>query len=320
MKRSIYKVLQSVAVAAVLFGFAACEYGENEIKYTYTTVYFPNQDWKRNVIVGEGLEIGVGVTLTGVIDNTKRRIVNYKVDATALLDEEGYSLFPEKTLLPEEYYTMGHRSQIVIPKGNTAGYLSVKIDSTKFLADPKALTGEYVLPIRITNSKPDVDEIFPAKNFIRISISYLAKQFGNYHYRGEVFKYIGNVLFESYIYSHIPSENNSIRFLETVGPTTFRMKADSKNVNDPLHGISFLIDMPVYGTEVTILPDPDAPSDIRTTGDCFYNPKTRTFHLEYAWTADEDQDNAKCFVVEDLTFRNRIYDDQGNDICVNEWR
>ena len=320
MKNMLLKVFQSVAVATILLNFASCTFDDQEDKYDYSTVYFVNQDYNRNLIVGEGLKLRVGVTLTGLMANKEERIVQYKVDPSLMdgEDEDGnsYPLFTDKTVLPSDYYTLGHPSQIVIPKGSFGGYLPVSIDSALFLADPKALTGEYVLPIRITSKPAGVDSLVEAKSFIRISLSYLAKQFGNYHYSGEVDKYMGVVLYNSYTYGHNPLDGDSYRFLQTVAPTTFRMVADAKNADDPAQDISFFISVPIHGAEVTLTPDPDSPFEVTSTGDCTYDAETRTFHLEYTWTDDE---GAECFVVEDLTYRNRIYDDQGNGIYLNEW-
>ena len=310
MKNLLFCVFQTVAVVVVLSGMASCQFDDQEDKYNYSTVVFVNQDYNRNLIVGEGLKMKVGVSLVGLVSNKEERIVQYKVDPSLLDEVEG------KKILPPDCYTLGHPSQIVIPKGKMDGYLSVKIDSAKFLAAPEALTGEYVLPIRI-ESVPSVDTLIAGRDFIRISLSYFAKQFGNYHYSGEVDKYLGIVLFNSYFYDHNPNDNNSFRFLETVSPTTFRMVADPRNADDPAKDISFLIQVTTNGTEVTILPDPDSPTEVSATGNCTYDPRNRRFHLEYTW---KDEEGADCYAVEDLTFRNRIYDDQGNQIYINEWR
>jgi hypothetical protein len=204
----------------------------------------------------------------------------------------------------------------VIPKGKFDGYLSVKIDSAKFLADPKAVTGEYVLPMRILKTPGVVDTIVEAKSFIRISLSYFAKQFGNYQYEGVFDKYMGVVLYYSSTYKFITSNGTNVRYFETVDPTTFRMVGDPKNSQDPANEVSFLIRLPFNSTVVEILPDPDAPSDIHANGDCYYDPVNRKFYLNYAWT---DEEGADCFVVEELAYRNRIYDDQGGGIRINEW-
>ena len=309
IKNLLFSALLCISLVAICIDFAACKFDEYDLTYPYTSVFFVNQKYTRNVIVGEGLKIGVGITLSGLDNNKEDRIVEYKIDPSLVTD-------PDQTVLPPEYYKLGHPSQIVIPKGKLKGYLPVVLDSAKFLADSKSLTGEFILPVRLVKAV-GIDVIIEEKDFIRISLSYFAKQFGNYYYSGEADKYFGIVLYNSVRYANSPTNGNSFRFLETVGPTTFRMVADPGNSDDPVNGVSFLINVPTTGTQVAIVPDPDSPFEVRASGDCTYDPVTRTFHLEYTWT---DGDSADCFAVEKLTFRNRIYDDQGNNIFVNEWR
>ena len=293
IKNLIFCVFQSVIIAAVL---SSCSFDDLVDRYEYTSVYFIYQDYNRNVIVGEGLKLNVGFTLMGLISNPEERIVHFEIDPS-LLDEkdaDGNPLFADKTLLPSNYYSLGHSSQVVIPKGELCGYLPVKMDSVKFLADPKSLTGEYVLPIRITKKVAGLDTIHATKSHMRIHLSYFARQFGNYQYSGEVDKYMEGVLYQSYFYNNDLKDNNSFRYLQTVGPTTFRMIADPRSSKDPANGVSFLIQIPTYGTEVTIEPDPDAPSNVSATGPCVYDPKERTFHLEYSW---KEADGTICYVV-----------------------
>ncbi|MEN6324445.1 MAG: DUF1735 domain-containing protein [Proteiniphilum sp.] len=306
MNRLILYIFQGV----MLLGLFSCEFDDIEDKYDYSTVYFIYQDYNRNIIVGEGQKLKVGVTLTGLMENREDRIVNYEVDPTLLNEITG------KTLLPSDYYSLESPNQIVIPKGNTVGYMTVKIDSAKFLADSRALTGEFVLPIRIKDAS-GVDTIVPAKSFTRISLSYFGKQFGNYNYSGEINKFMGPVLFNASSYENNPKDGDSFRFLETINPTNFRVVADPKNLSDPMRGNSFIIHIPTKGTEVTIFPDPNSSIEVGQDGDCTYDLQTRKIHLEYNWI---DSEGANCRVVEDLTFRNRIYDDQGNGIYINEWR
>ena len=311
MKRLLF-VFQIIVVVVVLSNFVSCSFDDVEDKYPYSTFAFVYQDFNFNVIVGEGLKLDVGIILAGIISNKENRIAYYEVDPS-LLDEVS-----DKTLLPANYYTAGHPNQIVVPKGDLSGYLPVKMDSLQFLADPRSLTGEFVLPIRLLIS-PSVDTLITEKSYIRISLSYLGKQFGNYYYSGEIDKTMAGVHYNFYRYSNNPGDARSIRFLETVGSTTFRMVGDrTATSDDPVKGgISFLIDVPINGTEVTILPDPDAPSDIRANGNCTYDAKNKKFNLAYIYT---EADGSICTVVEELTFRNRIYNDQGNNIYINEWR
>jgi hypothetical protein len=319
MKNLLFFVFKSFAVLAVLSGLAGCTFSDPDLTYPYTSVLFTYQDYNRNVVVGEGLNLNAGIVLAGILDNKENRIVNYEIDPS-LLDGT------DKSLLPASYYKLGHPSQIVIPKGDLKGYLPVVLDSMAFLSDPKSLTGEYVLPIRLV-SCAGVDVILEEKSSVRMSISYFGKQYGFYYYSGDFDKIMDGVAYVSSSYSYVRTDNESKRFIQTVSATGFRMVADAKNLNDPMNilsadgrtvekSISFLIDVPTFGTSVTITADPNSPFEVHPDGTSTYDPDRRTFHLKYTWLLP---DGTVCKVTEDLVFRNRIRDDQGNDIYINEW-
>jgi hypothetical protein len=324
MKNLLFYVFKGLVICAVFAGFSGCKFDDPELTYPYSSVLFTYQDYVRNIVVGEGLKLNAGIVLAGMVDNHADRIVEYEIDPTLVTDdwdmqERG------KSVLPSAYYTLGHLSEITVPKGHLKGYLPIEMDSVAFLADPKSLTGEYILPIRLTSSA-DVDSIPPEKSYVRMSISYFGKQHGNYYYSGDLFKSMDGVVYDFGAYAYITTENESRRFLQTVGPAKFRMVADARNRADPLNilsgtnitgRVSFLIDIQVSGTSLTVEADPDSPYAVRPAGTSTYDPATRKFHLEYEWTLE---DGTICKIVEDLVFRNRIRDDQGNGIYINEWR
>ncbi|MDR1153429.1 MAG: DUF1735 domain-containing protein [Bacteroidales bacterium] len=309
MKKFVLYYVQKFAVSAVLVGFGSCTFDDADVAYPELSVSFTYQDYIRNIVVGEGLKLNVGVTFAGVLDNQEERTVNYVVDPS-LVTAAG------KSVLPPAYYALGHPSQIVIPKGQLKGYLPVVLDSAAFLADPKSVTGEYILPIRLESVTDTSVSVNADKDFIRISLSYFGKHQAYYYYSGVVDRVMDGVTYASTPYAYIRTETDSRRFLETAGPARFRMVADDKNAADPAGTVRFMIDVPVDGSSVTIVPDLASPFEVRPDGTSTYNPDTRTFHLQYAWTLD---DGTVCRAVEDLVFRNRIRDDQGNSIYINEW-
>jgi hypothetical protein len=318
MKNLLFPMLKSLMICAVLFGFARCQFDEYDVKYTETSVLFTYQDYIRNIVVGEGLKLNAGIVLAGVQFNKTDRVVQYVIDPTLVTGS--------KSVLPSNYYKLGHPTEIRVPKDQLKGYLPIEMDSVAFLADPKSLTGEYVLPIRLVSSN-DVDAISD-KDFVRMSISYFGKQHGFYHYSGSCDLIIANVLYGSSTYSHIHTETNSRRFIETAGPARFRVTADASNRKDPLNvlnasgstiigKVSFFMDVAVDGSSVSIASDPESMYQVRAAGDCSYDPETRSFHLKYLW---ELEDGTESIVKETLTYRNRIRDDQGNGIYITEWR
>lgn len=299
------KLILLFVSAVALF---SCSFEDDPIEFEYTTVLFPNQNYVRNVIVGEGLEMNVGVTFAGIQNNTIQREVGYEIDPT---------LVPAgKTLLPADYYTLGHPTTITIKKGKLDGYLNVKLDSVKFLADPKSLTGEYVFPIKLV-TKNNIDSINPDKNYMVISVSYFAKQEANYTYYGTVTKTKGGIT-TTVRFKNDPTQNNSFRLLRTTGPTTMKLIADPIGTNDPAKGsYSFLVNVPVTGGDVTIAADPASAIAVSpVTGSTFDSAK-RTFALSYTYTLN---DGTVCNSADTLVYRNRIRDMQANGIYINDWR
>lgn len=302
MKRLL---ISAVAAAALL---SSCSFDDEPVRYPYTSVLFANQTYNRNVVVGEGLQIGVGINLAGLAENPSDCGAHFVIDPSLVASG--------KTLLPADYYTLSNSDYINIPAGLLRGFVYVKLDSLKFLADAKALTGEYVLPVKLTEPV-GVDRLNDAKNHIAVSISYYAKQFGNYHYEGTVTrtKEGAEEVKENYRYQAVVTE--SIRALTTVGPTRLKVTGDARGTNDPLKGHSFLLEVPTFGGgAVTILPDPSSDVEVTPDGESTYEPGSKTFTLRYRFTAPDGTLNR---ITEELTFRNRIRDVNGNRF-VNEWR
>jgi hypothetical protein len=284
--------------------FASCRYDDYEVELPDTSVLFNYQNYNRNLVVGEGLDMEVGVVFAGVLNNKLDRTVRFEIDQ---------SMVPVgKTLLPASLYTLGNQSEIVVPKGSLKGYLPMKLDSLAFLADAKALTGEYVFPIKIT-SVENIDVVNEAKNYMVISVSYFGKQHGNYTYSGTR---TGNG--ETKNYNNVATSTNSVRKLTTVGPTIFRVEADPEGSNDPNKGVcTFLVDIPIYGGgAVTISADPASKVAVSPDGTCEYDVTTKTLTLNYKYTVGDVEWKASDRMV----FRNRIRDVQSNGLYINEWR
>lgn len=301
--------LKIICLSAILL--SSCAFDDVEDTYSYTSVLFPYKDYNRNLIVGEGLKLNVGIIFSGVINNKQDRNVQYVIDPSLVTGEQ-------KTVLPSTYYTCGHPSLIVVPKGELKGYLPVTIDSVAFLNDPKSLTGEYILPLRLVSS-PDVDSIDPGLNSICISVSYYARQHGYYTYSGQINTTKGGSVLNDAAYANNSSVTDSRRFLKTVGYNKFCVMADETNSSDPAKGTyTFLMDVPVNGSgTVTISADPNSPVKVYPDGESTYDADNKIFRLLYTYTLN---DGTVCKVSETLVFRNRIRDVQDNGLYINEWR
>ncbi len=292
----------------LLMSFASCGFDDEEAEFPVKKVLFTYQKYNRQLVVGEGLEMKVGVVFAGLPKSDRDRVVEYVIDPSLVTDSR-------QTVLPTDYYKFDDPSQIIIPKGQLKGYMPVRIDSAKFVNDPKALTGEYILPVRIV--KADADAITEGKGYTLISVSYQGKQYGNYEYSGVR---TNSATQEQQQYANVKTVTNSIRQLQTVGPDTFRVYADQQGTNDPAKGqYSFLITLPVKGSgQVTIAKDPDyLPGiEVEADGESTYDADTKTFVLCYKYT----QNGVEWKTVDRMTFRNRIRDDQGDGRVLYEWR
>jgi hypothetical protein len=299
-------ILIFFATAAIL---SSCHYEDIEPSYT-TIVLFWHQEYNRNIVVGEGLKFSPGIILGGVIDNEKDRLVKFVIDPSLVTN-------PSKTVLPASYYTLSHPTDIVIKKGDHLGFLNVKMDSAAFLADPKSLTGEYVLPIRITGSN-DVDSVNAVKDHLMMYISYWAKQHGNYNYSGQAVKKSGGTVVETLQYSDFLNVANSIRSFTTVGPTTLKLGADMTSASkDPAKNkYSFYVTLAsLGGGNVTISSDPASSIAVQPNGVSTYDAANKTFTLNYKYIDGVNE----VEVSETMVFRNRIRD-VNNGQGVNEWR
>lgn len=286
--------------------FAGCGFEDEIVEYPTKAMLFTYQNYNRELVVGEGLKFKLGIVFAGLERSDRDREATYEIDS---------SLVPEGcTLMPSDYFQCSDPSTIVVPKGELKDYMPVAIDSVKFLADPKSLTGEYVIPFRLV--KADADTIIAGKDYMLLHLKYLAKQFGYYQYTGKV---IDGTTLEETKYQSVSAETTSVRQLVTAGPTTLRLVADPYGTaNDPAGKFEFsmLIDVPASGgNTVTITPDPKSNIEIFSNGESSYDVMTKAFLLRYKYSA-----GGKDYSAEDvLTFRNRIRDDQGNGVRINEW-
>ena len=304
MKR-ITKFLTALLAAIIVF--SGCQYDEYDLEYLNTSVYFAHQEYNRNIVVGEGLKLEAGVMFGGLIENPSEKIIKYIIDPS--LVQVG------KTLLPDNYYTLGHPTDIVIPSGLAQGYLSITMDSVAFLADPIALTGDYVLPLRLTGSET-IDSITPLKDYLVMSISYWAKQHGNYYYHGTSVQKDNGVQIGTEHYESLLSENDGVRELISAGPTMLKMMAAAKGP-DPSKGVyTLIVDVPTKGGgAVTISSAPESVEVVTSNGESSYDEASKTFILNYAYSSGIYD----YTVADTLTFRNRIRDIQSDGQGVNEW-
>ena len=294
--------VSSAALAACSFENVVPEYPTKKVLFTY-------QQYNRQVVVGEGLGIEVGFVFAGLPASDRDRVVKFEIDPTLITNEK-------QSLLPAEYYTLAQENQTVIKKGSLKSYVPLALDSAAFVNDPKALTGEYVLPVRIVEA--DADEIAEGKGYTLISLSYQGRQYGNYTYFGIA---ASNTVEQEKKYMNQSSATASVRQLQTIGPDKFRVYADQTSNIDPMKdAFSMIVTVPVDGGgEIGLEPDPDYLPGIQIEQDgiCTYDVASKTFVLRYKYT---DKDGNVWHAEDKMTFRNRIRDDQGDGRELYEWR
>jgi uncharacterized protein DUF1735 len=297
-----------IAILAAILTLSSCQYDDYDVKFVYTSVYFANQEYNRNIVVGEGLELKTGVQFGGLINNPTERIVKYVIDP---------GLVPVgKTILPVNYYTLGNPTDIIIPAGVAQGYLTITFDSLAFLADPVSLTGEYVLPLRITDAV-SIDSINEVKDYNVMSISYWAKQHGYYYYHGTSVKSQASVEISSEHYESLSNETDGVRELKTVGATELQMMSALKGPDPSIGVYSLIVDVPTKGGgAVSITSAAESVEVVTPNGTSSYDEASKTFILNYAYSSA----GFDYVVADTLTFRNRIRDLQADGQGVNEWR
>ncbi len=158
MKTNIFK---SVAFSLAALSMVACENTESEFDdFTFQAVYFAQQTPVRTITLGEdifsteldnGHDFEVYATLSGVYENKKDRTIQIEID-----NELVNGLYFKGTenpveALPSDYYELQSK-QIVIPSGKTMGCVKVHL-TEKFFQDPKSVSTNYVLPVKMVSQQ-----------------------------------------------------------------------------------------------------------------------------------------------------------------------
>jgi len=315
MKKFLAFILLTVALVSC--------YDDYIFDYAYSAVYFPYQINVRTFVVGEGMKVEVGATLSGVRDNKADRNVSFTLDQS-LISSTTLSLFKTASqnyikdnaaavtaqkLLPANYYTISSSNTMVIKKGEHSGAVLIKPDSAIFLADAGTKFATYVLPFRITQA--DADSVLVPKNYAVVALRYENMLFGKYWHGGVCVVNRPNKADTTLKYfTTIPQLENKVWVLSTNTPNSLY----AQGYLDQVTGKNEMM-LTLSGTNVTIgsvtgskfVIEPDGPST-------FNKPKllqNRKLFLKYKYT-----DPATGFVyrcTDTLTFRNRIRDG------INEW-
>ena len=315
MRRILFYLMLSV-------GMCSC-YDDYIKDYDHDSIYFPYQTDVRTFVVGEGMSIKIGAALGGVTSNNRDRVVNFTLDNSLITPNIlntmknglGYiktSVAAVATLapLPANYYTLSDNSKIVIKSGDHSGTVTLKVDSTNFLNDAATINAAYVLPFSITSA--DADSVIKAKRYAVIGVKYENMLFGNYWHGGvtTVKDASGKVIKTIPYYTTIPSPENKIWTLKTVGPKTLVTNgySDQTTAKDEMK-------LTLDGTQITISTNTGSTVAIVADGASTFNRakllQNRKIILSYKYA---NSDGTTSYAQDTLTFRNRIRDG------VNEWQ
>lgn len=307
----------------LIFTMTSC-YDDYVKDYKYDAVYFTYQYDVRTFVVGEGMKFDFGVGLGGVMTNDKQRVVNYRIDTTlitpaALAAMKASSITYIKSemtpvnalsLLLPNLYTLTDAGKFIIEKGKNVGRVTIRPDSAAFLADPKSLSPNYVLPLVITSA--DADSILPLKKTTIIGVKYENMLFGNYWHGGQTIRYTAaNVVKDTLKYfTAIPSAESKVWVLKTTAPFELTVNGYAN-----ITGTKQELKLALNGSNIAIGSAIGSTFAYSANGDCTFNRakllQNRKIYLKYKYV---DASGYTCYATDTLTFRNRIRDG------VNEWQ
>ena len=229
----------------LIIGLAACENQEQEFPdYDLQSVYFPIQLPIRTLSLGEDRvdntldkehKFDIGVSIGGMYENKKNWTVDYVVD-TFLTENAMNGSGAPLLALPANYYTLSPLNTVIIPKGSFNGLIRVEL-TDDFFNDPLSLTGQYVIPLRITGTsadsvlsgkqaKPgiadrrvlsDWESGKAPKDWVLYGIKYVNAYHGTYLHRGRDIVYTGGVPTDTVVFRNRYVERDLTILLTTTG-------------------------------------------------------------------------------------------------------
>ncbi|WP_147676727.1 DUF1735 domain-containing protein [Algibacter pacificus] len=293
-KSKLKSIIEILVFIIIGVGAVSCSYDDFvENEFEFTSVYLPKAQINRTFIMGEGMQIGVGVVLGGRLSNTENVEVTFSLD-DGLVTDAGL------TPLPSNYYQLVDKggnpitNKITIPAGSVQGFVYVKADSINYLADPLSFGNNYALGFQLDNVVK-ADSILTDYKSSLITFSYINQLYGNYVQTGKVIETDGTNV-EIITYSggitdvvELTMENPNTLIYNGLG--TFRGATQKMNI------------VIAEDNTITIESIPGLVPVVDQGGSSF-NPSTREITLNYSF--DFNGINYKSTEV--LEFRNRVVD------------
>lgn len=324
----------------LIFVFA-CENQDQEWSdFDTKHVYFPFQTPIRTLSFGEDridnsldkeLAFDIGVVISGMYENKKDWTVDYVLDNSLLSDSVFGSGRIELKALPQNYYTLSPVNSLSIPKGSFTGRIRVQL-TDEFLNDPLALTGQYVIPLKITGTsadsiltgKPAVPNPDPRiitdwfsrmtpKDWVLFGIKYVNAYSGTWLQRGRMIAYDGSTAVDTVVYRALHVERDKVVTLKTLTKT----KSVTNFIGDRSSedgDFAMVLEFPnMWGTpggQIVITPEENAIYEVTGTGqyidkknsvESWIGLKWQSMNLNYSY-----DDGTYTYQVSDtLVFRDR---------------
>ena len=281
-------------VIIVGLGFSSCAYEDFiENEYEYTAVYLPKMQIDRSFIMGEGMQIGVGVVLGGRLSNTEDVEVTFSLQDD-LVSNAGLEV------LPSAYYQLvdangnAANNKIIIPAGQIQGFVYVKADSISLLGDAKSLDNKYALGFQLDNVVK-ADSILVDMKSTLITFTYINQLFGYYVQNGSFVKKVGTT-----------TENSTYKggISDVVELTMFAPKTVVYNGLGEFRGSTQKMHLVIADDNTVTVKSIVGSVAVVDEGGSKYNPATRQLTVNYSF----DYNGANYKASDVLEFRNRVVD------------
>ncbi|GAA5220235.1 BT_3987 domain-containing protein [Membranihabitans marinus] len=345
MKNQIFLLL--------LLALVGCENQPIEFPdYDYQSVYFPLQTPLRTLSLGEDRvdnsldkegKFDIGVSIGGLYKNNNDWTVDYVVDEELAQNVYRTNTDEEIQALPSSYYSLEPQNSVTIPNGSFQGLIRVSLNEA-FFNDTLALTGQYVIPLRITNTTADTIlqgnssldhpdrrvstdwKVKQApKDWVLFGIKYVNAFEGTYLHRGKVVKkdkVTGEVV-DTEVFRNLHVEKDALIRMKSVSKTAVETDGAGFITSDDYSmKLTFDNDTGKSGS-VTVSSGKNSQIQISGTGQYFDKASSseqwslltwQSMYLDYSYEEGDFIHEVK----DTLVFRDRGIHFEENDIYVGE--
>lgn len=252
-----------VLLILVVAGLIACTNDKIVFPdYKYISGSFPYQYPVRTLVLGDYIydntndnnhQFLISAQIGGIYTNTKDRVFDIQVDPT-LCNKIRFSATGDTIkMMPSAYYSLSSSTQLVVPKGEYNGGITVQLTDA-FFNDPLAIKLAYVIPVRLVSST-DVDTILQGnsalaspdprvstpgqwnilpKNFTMFAVKYINPYHGMYLHRGaNTVRNASNTIIEKSVYHKLYNTQDELWSLVTTGLNKVKVSGGTHSVMVP---------------------------------------------------------------------------------------